>query len=61
MPIYEYECKECGEKFEARRGIDDSDVEIKCPKCGVKHPRRVLSLFATGGFSSGGCAPTAPT
>ena len=34
MPIYEYECPVCGEKFELRRGTTDSDSEIKCPKCG---------------------------
>ena len=61
MPIYEYECEKCGERFEARRGINDSDAEVKCPKCEAKHPRRVLSLFATGGSSGGGCAPTAST
>jgi putative FmdB family regulatory protein len=34
MPIYEYECTNCGEKFEAHRKIADSGSEIKCPKCG---------------------------
>ncbi|MFC1940740.1 FmdB family zinc ribbon protein [Chloroflexota bacterium] len=33
MPIYEYECPACGEKFELRRGIIDSDEEVKCPRC----------------------------
>lgn len=61
MPIYEYECESCGEKFELRRGIADSDAEIKCPRCGAEHPRRVFSAFATGGSSSGSCAPSAPT
>ena len=61
MPIYEYECKKCGEKFEARRGMSDSDAEIKCPKCGTEYPRKVFSPFATKGSSGGGCAPNAPT
>lgn len=58
MPIYEYECKSCGEKFEARRNISDSDTELKCPKCGKKEPRRVFSSFSCSGFSGGSCAPT---
>lgn len=62
MPIYEYECEKCDEKFELRRGMNDSDAEVKCPKCGAERPRRVFSAFATGGGSSfGGCAPSAPT
>lgn len=55
MPIYEYECQSCGEKFELRRGINDNDSEIKCPKCGVKKPRRIFSMFSTG--SSGSACP----
>jgi len=47
MPTYEYECVNCGERFEMRRRVDDSDSEITCPKCGAECPRRVFSLFAT--------------
>jgi putative FmdB family regulatory protein len=60
MPIYEYECLKCGEKFELRRSITDKDSEIKCPKCGVPNPRRVLSMFSTGS-SGGACVPSSPT
>jgi len=54
MPIYEYECRDCGEKFEMFRSINSSDSEIKCPKCGVENAQRVFSLFARGSSSSGG-------
>jgi len=60
MPIYEYECSSCGEKFELRRSINDSDSEVKCPRCGAEKPRRVLSMFSTTS-SGGSCAPGAPT
>jgi len=60
MPIYEYECTKCGERFELRRSVADSDSEVKCPKCGAEEPRRVFSVFATGS-SSGTCAPSSPT
>ena len=60
MPIYEYECKSCGHRFELRRGIADSDSEVRCPQCGAEQARRVFSLFAMGS-SSGACAPTSPT
>ena len=60
MPIYEYECTKCGERFELRRSIADSDSEIRCPNCGAEYPRRVLSVFA---MSSSGeaCAPSSST
>ncbi|MFC2072725.1 zinc ribbon domain-containing protein [Chloroflexota bacterium] len=60
MPIYEYECENCGERFELRRSISDNDNEIRCPKCGAKKPRRVFSMFATGS-SSVACAPSSST
>jgi putative FmdB family regulatory protein len=64
MPIYEYECTSCGERFELRRSIGDSDSEIKCPECGVEHPQKVFSTFTMGGSTGdtgGGCLPTSPT
>lgn len=48
MPIYEYQCTKCGERFELRRSIGDNDSEIKCPKCGTESPRRVFSVFTRG-------------
>ena len=47
MPIYEYECTKCGEKFDLLRNITDSDQEIKCPRCGANSAKRILSLFGT--------------
>ena len=60
MPIYEYECIKCGEKFELRRSMADSDSEIKCPRCGEASPRRVLSVFGTASPGNS-CAPSSST
>jgi len=60
LPIYEHECPNCGERFELRRSIADSDSEVRCPKCGTQNPRRVFSVFATGSLG-GACAPSSPT
>ena len=62
MPIYEYECIKCGERFELRRSIadSDSDSEIRCPKCGAENSRRVFSVFAMSS-SSETCAPSSST
>jgi putative FmdB family regulatory protein len=60
MPIYEYECMKCRERFELLRRIADSDSNIKCPKCGAENPQRVISAFASGS-SKGACATSSST
>ena len=54
MPLYEYECRKCGEKFEIRHSFINKKSEIMCPKCGVADPSRVYSFAKTnakkGGF-----------
>jgi putative FmdB family regulatory protein len=45
MPNVEYECVKCGNKFTIQRVMVDPDSEVRCPKCGIKHPKRVLNTF----------------
>ncbi|HMJ08532.1 MAG TPA: zinc ribbon domain-containing protein [Pyrinomonadaceae bacterium] len=33
MPIYEYQCKQCGSHFEKRQSVSDGPL-TKCEKCG---------------------------
>jgi len=33
MPLYEYQCKKCGHRFERIQKFSDSPIK-KCPKCG---------------------------
>jgi putative FmdB family regulatory protein len=61
MPIYEYICKGCGEKFEAFRSIHDEDENVACPKCKRTHPSRIISSISIGNSSSGGGSPRIPT
>ena len=35
MPLYEYECKKCGHRFEKIQKFSDKMV-TKCPECGGK-------------------------
>jgi len=64
MPVYEYKCPKCGEKFEVRRSIFASFKEKErtvCPKCGSPDIERVYSpLFCTGSSPSDSCS-SAPT
>ncbi|SHE88262.1 putative regulatory protein, FmdB family [Desulfacinum infernum DSM 9756] len=49
MPIYEFECSKCAEKFECL--VFRSDERVSCPSCGSQEAQRVMSVF---GFKSGG-------
>ena len=31
MPIYEYQCTQCGEKFEVRQSIGEDGSKLNCP------------------------------
>jgi putative FmdB family regulatory protein len=54
MPIYEYRCEECHERFELRRSFSESDAPAGCPACHAQHTRRLLSNFVAMSSSSGG-------
>jgi putative FmdB family regulatory protein len=64
MPIYEYQCSECGERFDKWVRSMCCDEETLCPKCGGRKVKKAVSLFGTCGSTSGGslsdssCAPT---
>jgi len=63
MPIYEYICKECGERFESLRSINDADSPIPCKSCHSAQTQRAISVFFAqsgtqiiAGGSNSGCA-----
>lgn len=49
MPLYEYFCSECGERFTLLRPIRDRDAEAQCPKCGASDCRPLISVCAPSG------------
>lgn len=42
MPIYEYQCKECGHVFDALQKMSDSPL-LDCPACNKPELRKLLS------------------
>lgn len=54
MPIYEYQCEDCGQKFEALRHMKDADVQIECKFCHSTHTHRKLSTCYTQSSGRGG-------
>lgn len=62
MPLFEFRCQECEERFEELlRRSDDTD-DVTCPSCGSRKVEKLQSGFAahTGSSSSSastGCSP----
>jgi putative FmdB family regulatory protein len=51
MPLYEYRCTTCDEKFEKRLSFAEADQVPECPYCGSRNTHKQLSMFAVpGGF-----------
>ncbi len=52
MPIYEYECQDCGVRFERKQSFHEDPIK-ECPEC-KGHTRRVLHpvgiVFKGSGF-----------
>jgi putative FmdB family regulatory protein len=53
VPVYEYVCRTCDSRFEARRSMGEAGLPIDCPD-GHPDTARLLSVFASVGRSSGG-------
>ncbi|MBO0894202.1 MAG: zinc ribbon domain-containing protein [Acidimicrobiales bacterium] len=58
MPVYEYVCRVCDARFEARRAMSEANEPIGCPD-GHADTTRLLSVFATvGGSTAPSSGPT---
>lgn len=49
MPLYEYACLECNERYEDLRSASRADAVVPCTSCGSTRVKRLLSVFATVG------------
>ena len=64
MPIFEFECKECGAKFE--KIVNSPSTSVTCRNCSSTQVAKQLSVFAVSTPSarmpseSGPCACGAP-
>jgi len=46
MPIYEFECEECGDRFEE---LTAAGAGAACPSCGSERTRRLYSMVSPPG------------
>lgn len=61
MPIYEYRCSACGEKFEKLIRNSSGQQEIHCPSCDADRVERLVSSFGFSAGSSSGGSYTPPS
>ena len=45
MPIYEYQCQDCGQELEALQKISDAPL-LDCPQCGAAALKKKVSAAA---------------
>jgi putative FmdB family regulatory protein len=65
MPLYEYQCHNCGKQFEKMVRFSEIDLSQTCPDCQSQDTRKKISTIASlgkhlsgTGFSTGSsCAP----
>lgn len=43
MPLYEYECQGCGERYDRLCNMADADKPKTCPKCDASDSKRRIS------------------
>jgi putative FmdB family regulatory protein len=58
VPIYEYECRSCGARFEQL--LLNRRTEVLCRECESPNVAQLLSTFAVAGASDRGTAEPGP-
>lgn len=51
MPIYEYKCNKCNNKF--KKLVNNGNTDVHCPFCTTHEVKKLFSTFATSGVSTG--------
>ncbi|MGQ9708514.1 MAG: FmdB family zinc ribbon protein [bacterium] len=53
MPVYEYSCEQCGEKFDVIATLAEKEAGLQpvCPSCGGMNVRQVFGRFTVVGGS----------
>ena len=57
MPIYEYECPECGARKEVLQKLGEDGSSLPCSQCSCVGMRKILSCCAAPVLGSGGASP----
>lgn len=63
MPIYEYICRSCDERFALLQRVNSPGNETRCPKCSSQEVKKVMSSFSCSASAGGstGCSSPVPS
>lgn len=61
MPLYEYRCEDCAERFEVLQSMGEGSEGLVCPTCGGGAVERQLSTFAGRSAASSPAAEACAT
>jgi putative FmdB family regulatory protein len=59
MPLYEYQCNDCGDEFEKMVRLSEADQNQACPSCESLNTKKKISFFSALGGSLGGTSVSA--
>lgn len=60
MPLYEYQCTECGHRFEILQRMGEGADGLTCPRCQQPRPEKKFSTFASNAGAGSGSSAAAP-
>jgi putative FmdB family regulatory protein len=43
MPIYDYECSECGKRYDVFHKVREIAEDVLCPTCGSRNHKKLMS------------------
>jgi len=58
MPLFEYNCLECNDKFEEL--VSSNEKTVMCPKCGSDKTVKQFSTFASNAIKIDSCGTCKP-
>jgi putative FmdB family regulatory protein len=64
MPLFDYKCADCGARYEVLVRGRETEEELRCPRCGSIHHKRLVSaasISVGGNISVGGSSFDAPS
>ena len=61
MPIYEYICLKCNERFSLLQSVSASCDDTECPKCASKGVKKIISAFCCSSGPGGGTSSSMPS
>lgn len=61
MPIYEYVCQKCNNRFSMLQSLHPEEKDTECPKCSSRDVKKAVSSFSCSSGSGDVSSSSAPS